>query len=155
MTSKLPLSVLVALGLASCGACGPGDDSDPRPCLSIAPDPDLLGPCLKVDEGPPPEESIPELEQAVCLSELPDAEPEPEPEPPADVCLSIAPPPDPDPPLRPCLSIRPPVPPPIPEPQPTQDEDGSGDASTEGQDERVAVMAGLEDRLPTDVLERL
>ncbi len=158
---KLPLSVLLALGLASCGDCGIGDEPDPRPCLSIAPD--VLGPCLTdvedppVADEPPPDEEPP---REFCLSIVPP----PDEEPPADVCLSVEIEPDPEPPLRPCLSLRPPH---LPEPgslpvclsedvEPEPADDGGSDAGTErAPGERVALLGRLGDRLPADVLERL
>jgi hypothetical protein len=169
----LPLSVLLALGLASCG-----------PCLSPVP----AQPCLSFL---PPEE--PEEPVAPCLSIE-----EPPPETPPQPCLSIAPPPE-DPPVRPCLSVRPLEPPPIPEieeeptalgelppprpgpclsmrrpdphpepdpetlqiclsedvePEPSEPEAG---ASLEGRapEERRAVLARLAGIMPEDVLRKL
>ncbi len=171
--SKLPLSVLLALGLVSCGEPDAEDEGDARPCLSVMPDPEVVGPCLSPPDDPPPEpppvedpEAIPELEKQACLTLLPEPEPEPEPEPVPDVCLSVMPDPDPDTPLRPCLSIRPPLPPPDPEaskiclsedldPEPEAAEDGGSDLGNQGVDEHLAVLERLEDRLPEDVRRRL
>ncbi len=178
---KLPFTVLVALGLASCGTCRPGV------CLSIAVDPEEdqgdaedIGLCLsilppdEIGDGPiePCLEAMPDdlVEPPVhpCLS--PPVEPLPE-EPRPDVCLSVAPPPDIDDPPRPCLSIRRPEPPPVPDdevdpetlqiclsedmdPEPAED-DGGAALERAPADERVALLERLGDALPDDVRRRL
>ena len=166
-SDKLPLSVLLALGLSSCGTCRPdGGAGQPEVCLSIAPTHE--GPCLSPE--PPPEPPPPE--------EPPDAPPE--------VCLSIAVPPDeappipevepgepetePDDPPRPCLSVRwepPPPPPEDPEDpetlpvclsedlEPEDEGDGSSSVEPAPGHERQAVLERLEGVIPSDVRERL
>ena len=106
---RLPLSVLVALGLASCGPCRLGV------CLSPIPrdqeGDEQLRPCLSVA---PPQEEPPDAPPDVCLSIAPPPEPEPpipEPEPPIPEAIDPEAEPTqpetlPDDPPRPCLSVR-------------------------------------------------
>jgi hypothetical protein len=160
---RLPLSVLAALGLASCGPCL--TPVQPQPCLSVLPPEEPEAP-----EEPPPQP---------CLSVVRPEEPEPvvqpcleaPPEPPPQPCLSFAPPEiqevipeavpqpclsevpvEPEPPPRPCLSVRLPVPPPEPEPA---DDDGASAVDLPVVDERVALLEQLGAVIPEDVLRRL
>jgi len=180
---KLPLSVLVALGLASCGTCRPGV------CLSIAADPEggeELRPCLSFVPTDDPEQEIEAEDPAgVCLSMEPD--PEPPPPPRAGPCLSppyrpLPPVPDDEPPIpevedphdadppRPCLSIRRPEPPLPPDPEVDPEtlqiclsedieldweDDGASALEPVPGEERLALLERLGDALPRDVRERL
>ncbi len=174
---KLPLSVLVALGLVSCGTCRPGV------CLSIIADPDQdqeggeeMRPCLSVLPPEEPEdEFVIDDPMDVCLSVEAEPELEPPPPPRAGPCLSapyrpsppdphdappipeVEQPPEADPP-RPCLSIRRPDPPPPPDPEvdpETLQICLSEDVELDGDDDGGASVDPTpgEDRLA--VLERL
>lgn len=169
---RLPLSVLVALGLASCGPCRLGV------CLSPIPrdqeGDEQLRPCLSVA---PPQEEPPDAPPDVCLSIAPPPEPEPpipEPEPPIPEAIDPEAEPTqpetlPDDPPRPCLSVRwepPPRPPDEPDPEtlpvclsedmdPEGEDDGASALEPTPGAERVAVLERLGDALPADVRERL
>lgn len=170
---KLPLSVLVALGLSSCGTCRPGV------CLSIARDDEggeELRPCLSVlPPTDPPPDAPPDAPPDVCLSIAPPPEGLP-PEPPTHPCLSppipeLGDPPEPeavpDDPPRPCLSMRwDPPPPPEPDPEtlqiclsedldPEELDDGGAALEIPPGQERLALLERLGDALPVDVRERL
>lgn len=105
--SKVPMSVLAALGLVAVEGCTTHTPSA-RPCLNIMVEPsDTEGdtPAPVDDDGASPDDDEPE-EPAVgpCLEYVPDWEPDtdndPKKDPPAD--------PPPEPPLGPCLSPLPP-----------------------------------------------
>ncbi len=169
----LPLSVLLALGLAGgagCNACvcltpvmEQGDEEYVGPCLSVAPPEELLDP--PADEEPPPEEPPPE-EPPPDEPEIPEVE-EP-PVPPEVVRPCLSPPRPPDDPPRPCLSVRwePPPPPDdvAPETLPVclsedlEPEDDGG-AALESEPapggDRLALLELLDDVLPEDVRQRL
>ncbi len=165
---KLPLSVLLALGLAGCAGC--------RACVCLSPVMDQEGgeelrPCLSF----------------VPVEPEPPVEPDPPPEAPPDVCLSIAPPEEPPPPIpeadepsapetvpddppRPCLSVRwepPPRPPDEADPETlpvclSEDLDpeelgGDGASTLEPEPgvERVALLGRMDGVIPLDVLRQL
>ena len=151
--SKLPLSLLVALGLAP-EACttkdpkvhpclsAPVDDTKPPPepkdpaelgpCLMIAAPPEV-GPCLEVVEPP----------NTPCLS--PPADPPPTKEDPLiGPCLKVA---APDPPVGPCLSVRK-----DPGKRPKPEPDASGGMASRSRGE---VIERVRAALPPDVAARL
>lgn len=167
--SKLPLSLLVALGLAP-EAC---TTKEPRahPCLSAPIDDGKLPPdgkqdppvdaCLKVmPPEPPPDPPVgPCLEFAeppadVCLSPLPE-----DPDPPVGPCLRVMPDRRPDPPVGPCLKVMQPEPPVDvclsvrPEPprdRPPRKPDGGMASSS-----RHQIIERVRAALPPDVAARL
>jgi hypothetical protein len=157
----LPLSVLLALGLANCNSCRPGV------CLSIAQDPeveDISQPCLSFVPDVPPEEGVEDGQEGEGTEAGDEVEAPPEPRP--GPCLSIRMPDlddvdhqriclsedvDFEPDVQPCLSEEaPPDPPPVEE-----GAEGDGDASLDGDDERLALLERLGDTLPADVRDRL
>jgi hypothetical protein len=144
--SKLPLSLLVALGLAP-EACTT-KDPNAHPCLNIAeppiekqaPDPkeQPVGPCLMVVA---PDEVGPCLE----VAEPPPDPPPPKEDPPVGPCLKVA---APDPPVGPCLSV-PKSKAPRPEAKP---KDASGGMASRSRSE---VIERVRAELPEDVAARL
>jgi hypothetical protein len=180
-TDKLPLSVMLALGLAGCAGCNacvcltpiPQDDEggeELRPCLSMLPpeeppddDEPIVGPCLsEIDPGDGVE---PEPRTGPCLA--PPYEPPVEPDP---VIPEAEPEVLPEDPPRPCLSVRwepPPRPPDEVDPETLQiclSEDldpegaeGDGGAALQPADGsgRVAVLDRMAGVIPGDVLRRL
>ena len=151
--SKLPLSLLVALGLAPEGCTTkdpkthpclsapmdsgkPPDDPPVGPCLKVAPTDDPkdapVGPCLKVQ--PPPEDDV-----GPCLEVMPPPTKE---DPPVGPCLRVR---QPEPPMEPCLSIAP------PKTKPPKGAAAGGMASHS----RDEVIDRVRDALPPDVAARL
>jgi hypothetical protein len=124
---RVPMSMLVALGLAPIDACE---------CP--------LGPCLKVA---PVEE--PEPEAHACLTAIPpDPDDRPSPTPPAKA--EPVPTPPPEPPLHPCLSVPPPV-------SETGPGGGKGKPPSDEPFTSADVLERVLERgdLPPDVLARL
>jgi hypothetical protein len=155
--SQLPLSLLIALGLAPEGcttkSChsppadegkppkDDGKDSSMTPCLSPprdeTKDDPPIGPCLKVA---PPEEVGP------CLEVMPPTKEDPKEDPPVGPCLKVM---NPDPPLTPCLSIKPNK---ERKPSPKDSPKDSGGMASSSRDE---VIERVRAALPPDVAARL
>ncbi len=149
-TARIPLAILIALGMASASAC----KVTAPPCLN-APPPEYYE---EADNPPPPEydeEADPQRldvgtdpELGPCLSPLPTDDPSIGP------CLDVALPDEP--PMTPCLMV---VAPPENEPEPHGDRRSeplrtkppkAGDVTS-----RAEVLEQLADSLPPDVLAKL
>jgi hypothetical protein len=153
--SKLPLSLLIALGLAP-EACttkdpkahpclsAPADDGKPPPdrtdvplgpCLKVAPPPEV-GPCLEVVEPP----------ANACLQPVDDPPPTKE-DPPVGPCLKVAPP---DSPVGPCLLVLEPGS--APQPKKKKKGGASGGMASRSRNE---IIERVRAALPPDVAARL